>query len=185
MANFAPRVRWQKAGWLQTLRALAASTDDPSAIVAKMQNVSAPSRHYLQGNAGDVLDTMLAAEAIGPWLKGGIAAFPELPPLASEELKAAWPEWKSMAEAIKSGSIPAELDGSFTRRGMAADLVYAKGDSPSLLRLISAERNPGFRQRLTVDFMARYDRDCDARLYFPGASIFLRAATIHRFDGPK
>jgi hypothetical protein len=108
-----------------------------------------------------------------------------VPPLASGALEAAWPEWKAMAETIKADAIPGNLERNFTRRGMAADLLYAKGDEKRLLQLIAEESNPGFRQRLTIDFMARYDRLCDSRLYFPGATLFLRAATVHRFDDPK
>jgi hypothetical protein len=172
-------------GWLLIFRALAEVSGDPDMIVRRMQRVVAPSRHYLQANAGYVLDTMLAAEAIGPWLRGEIKIFPSAPPLASGALKTAWPEWRAMAETIKAGAVPDNLERNFTRRGMAADLFYAKGDEKRLLETIAAEANPGFRQRLTIDFMARYDRLCDSRLYFPGAALFLRAATIHRFDDPK
>lgn len=172
-------------GWLFTFRALAKTSGNPEIIVQKMQSVSIPTRHYVQGSAGDILDTMLASEAIGPWMRGESKDFPTIPALASSKLKAAWPEWKATAEALQVGSDPGNLDRNFTRRGMAADLLYATGDDKRLLALIAAETNPGFRQRLTVDFMARYDRLCDSSLYFPGAAIFMRRATIHRFDRHK
>jgi hypothetical protein len=172
-------------GWLFTFRALAKTSGDPEMIVQRMQRVSVVSRHYLQASAGDILDTMLASEAIGPWMRGKSQAFPAIPPLASSKLRASWPEWQAMAETLQAGGDPDNLDRNFTRRGMAADLLYAKGDEPRLLALIAAENNAGFRQRLTVDFMARYDRLCDSKLYFPGAAVFLRRGTIHRFDTQK
>ncbi|MDB5525583.1 MAG: hypothetical protein JWM58_3346 [Rhizobium sp.] len=169
-------------GWLLTYRALAEAAGDPRIIIDKMQKVNIGSRHHVQGNAGDILDTMLAAEAIGPWLKSETEAFPEIPALASGKLKTRWPEWQTLAETIKAGGEPGALDKTFTRRGMAAELFYAKGDQSKLLALIAAEKNPGYRQQLEADFMARFDRLCSSSLYFPGDALFLRNSTIHRFD---
>jgi hypothetical protein len=169
-------------GWLMTYRALADASGDPALIVRKMHQVHIASRHYLGADAGGILDTMLAAEAIGPWLKGQTKAFPGLPALASDRLKASWPTWQKLAEAIKNGGPPGGLATDEPARGMAAELLYAKGDWLSLLKLVAGEQNPSFRQRLEADFMARYDRLCDGSLYFPGDGLFLRNSTIHRFD---
>jgi hypothetical protein len=173
-------------GWLLTYHALAKAAEDPQIIIRQMQSVHIRSRHYLQGNTGDILDTMLASEAIGPWLRGETSAFPSVPALASDKLKANWPQWRKMAEVIKSGGNPDGLDKNLARRGMAADLLYAKGDETRLLASIAAESNPVFRERLEADFMTRYDRLCDSSLYFPGDAFFLRDTTIYRFDAlPK
>jgi hypothetical protein len=171
-------------GWLLTFRSLAEVTGDPAMIVRKMQRVFIASWHWSQASAGIILDTMLAAEAIGPWLKNETTDFPALPALASDRLKAAWPEWRALAEAIKAGRDLGPMDKAFSRRGMAAELLYAKSDYKGLLALIAAEKNPGFRQWLTSDFMARFDRLCESKLYFPGEGLFLRDSTIHQFDPP-
>jgi hypothetical protein len=172
--------------WLLTYRALAGSVDDPNIVVDKMQQVTITSRHYLRGTAGDILDTMLTAEAIGPWLRGETATFPPVPRLASARLMAAWPKRRVLAEAIKAGRDPGDIGRNSLLRGVAADLSYAKGDAAELLALIAAEKNDDFRQRMTADFMTRYDRLCDSSLYFPGDGLFLRDSTVYRFDAlPK
>jgi hypothetical protein len=171
-------------GWLTTFRALAAASGNPALIARKMAEVRIASRHYLGDDASAILDTMLAAEAIGPWFKdkGKGKAFPPVPSLASDKLKALWPTWQKLAEAIRTGGNPVDLAKDSGTRGMVAELLYTKGDWLSLLNLISGEQDPAFRQRLEADFMARYDRLCDSSLYFPGEALFLRNSTIHRFD---
>ncbi len=169
-------------GWLLVYQALADAADDQPAMIERMQTVKIDSRHYLQSGAGAILDRMLASVAIGPWLKGDTPVFPAVPKLASAALRENWPEWRRLAEAIKGGSSLGAMDGNFTRLGMAAELLYAKGDAPALLALIGTETNDGFRQRLEVDFMSRYDRLCDSSLYFPGDGLFLRDTTIYRFE---
>jgi hypothetical protein len=169
-------------GWLLVFQALADVADDRREIIERMQTVKIDSRYYLQASAGAILDRMLAAAAIGPWLKGEISAFPAVPKLASAALRENWPEWQKLAEAINNGSGLGATDGNFTRLGMAAELLYAKGDAPALLALIGTETNGGFRQRMQVDFMTRYDRLCDSSLYFPGDGLFLRDTTIYRLE---
>jgi hypothetical protein len=169
-------------GWLMTFRALATASGNPALIVRKMRDVRIASRHYLGDDASAVLDTMLAAEAIAPWFKDKSNTFPPAPALASDRLKALWPTWQKLAEAIKTGGNPGDLAREGTARGMIAELLYAKGDWLRLLNLVTGEPDPALRQRLEADFMARYDRLCDSSLYFPGEALFLRNSTIHRFD---
>lgn len=169
-------------GWLMTYRALASATGTPAVIVEKMAGVRIASRHYLGDDASGILDTMLAAEAIGPWVKGEAQVFPDVPALASDKLKTLWPAWRKLAEAIRNGGNSGDLARDIGTRGMAAELFYAKGDWLGLLNLVSGEQNPVFRERLEADFMARYDRLCDSSLYFPGDALFLRNSTIHRFE---
>lgn len=171
-------------GWLMSYRALAAASaaDDPHLMVQRMQQMRINSRHYLQGSVGDILDTMLAAEAIGPWLRGAGGEFPGVPGLASDTLKADWPKWRAVAVAIRGNGAPDGLDTDFALRGMVADLLYAKGDAPQLLKLIAMEKNDGFRDRLAADFISRLDRLCDSSLYFPGEGIFLRNTSLYRFE---
>jgi len=171
-------------GWLTTYRALVAATekDAPGLVEANMQKVKIASRHYLDGSAGDILDTMLAGEAIGPWLAKPAAPFPKPPPLASNALKAGWGRWQAVAEAIRDHREMHGPAGDAATRGMTADLLYAGREAKRLVAVISAERNDALRQRLEIDFISRLDRLCDASLYFPGEGLFLRDSTIYRFD---
>jgi hypothetical protein len=171
-------------GWLISYRALAeaSAADDPNLMVQRMQQMRIDSRHYLPGSVGNILDTMLATEAIAPWLKGTGSEFPRVPDLASDRLKRNWQKWQAVARALRGAG---ELDGLDTDpelRGMAADLLYAKGDAPRLVTLISMEKNIGFRDRLAEDFMSRLDRLCDSSLYFPGEGLFLRNMSLYRFE---
>jgi hypothetical protein len=171
-------------GWLATYRALVVATekDAPGLVAANMQKVKIASRRYLDGSAGDILDTMLAGEAIGPWLANPAAPFPAPPPLASKALKAGWERWRAVAVAIRDHR---EMKGSAVdaaTRGMTADLLYAGRDAGRLVAVIGAEPNDALRQRLEIDFISRLDRLCDASLYFPGEGLFLRDSTIYRFD---
>ena len=168
--------------WLIAFREIAARTGDTNGTMEKMEHIGFYGRRHLITNAGDILNWMLAVEAITPWLDSPGGQFPEVPKEAGESLRVNWPTWRTVGIAIKAGDVQG-LDRRDERTSaVAAELLFAKGDFQALTKLIASIPSPRLKLRLAADFSTRLDRLCDSRLYFPGEGVMSPAALLYDFD---
>ncbi|MDB5554245.1 MAG: hypothetical protein JWL86_4229 [Rhizobium sp.] len=168
--------------WLIAFRDIAVRSGDAHATMKKMERIGFYGRRHLTTNAGDILNWMLAVEAITPWLGNPDGEFPAVPEDAGDSLRVNWPTWRSVAVLIKAADAPdlSALRGN--EAAMAAELLFAKRDYRQLANLITSLPSPQPGLRLAADFAARLDRLCDSRLYFPGEGVLEPAALYYDFD---
>lgn len=168
--------------WLIAFGEIIAQSGDARATMNKMERVRFSGRRHLTTSAGDILNWMLAVEAIVPWLEDAGGTFPDVPKNAGESLAVNWPAWRAVATAVKSKDL-ASIHGLPGRApAMAAELLFAKGDHRALTDLIMSVASPQSGLRLAADFAARLDRLCDSRLYFPGEGLLRPGALLYDLD---
>jgi hypothetical protein len=172
------------ASWLVTYREAIALSGDPSRIMELMKKIDIRSRRHVGDHAMDLLDWMLAVEAITPWIEGKSADFPSIPKFSSDNLAKQWPIWKDVATAIRNKQYHSD-DGNDLNAGIAAEFMFSTGQYHDMTKDILSVSNPETRVSLAHDFATRMDRLCDARLYFPGEGRALRESMIFDFPAPK
>jgi hypothetical protein len=167
--------------WLIAFREIVARSGDARATMEKMERIPFNGRRHLATNAGELLNWMLAVEAITPWLRHPDGAFPDIPENAGDSLRVNWPSWRIVATAIKTGDFSQVEDRYGDMAAMTAELLFAKGDYRKLAALIEILPSADSRLSLAADFAARLDRLCDSRLYFPGEGVMGPAALLYDF----
>ena len=168
--------------WLIAFREIAARRKDVRGTMENMARSGFYGRRHLTTNAGEILNWMLAVEAILPWLKSPDGAFPDMPPEAGESLRVNWPTWRATANAVKTGDLSVIDERNEKAVAIAAELSFARGDYRALSELIASVPSTWLKLRLAEDFSTRLDRLCDSRLYFPGEGVMGSAALYYDFD---
>jgi hypothetical protein len=130
-------------------------------------------RHYA-GTAVESLDWMLAAQALGPVVRGEVAGVPERPAMMTPEFD--WALWTGLAEQIAGGGVGALPPESL---GPAAELLIAAERWDDLAG-VAAQMEPEERLMLTRDAMQRLDRRCDAWMASEGQGL-MGGAVMWRF----
>lgn len=168
--------------WLIAFREIIAQSGDARATMEKMERVRFSGRRHLMTSAGDILNWMLAVEAIVPWLDNPDGKFPDVPMNAGESLGVNWPTWRAVATGVKSKDLTNIHSLPGRAPAMAAELLFAQGDYRALADLIISLPSPRPGLPLAADFAVRLDRLCDSRLYFPGEGLLRPGALFYDFD---
>ncbi|UVC10654.1 hypothetical protein IHQ71_08745 [Rhizobium sp. TH2] len=171
--------------WLVAFREIAARIGDPRGTMEKMERIGFDGRRHLRTNAGEILNWMLAVEAIAPWLNNPGDEFPDIPDEAGESLRVNWQTWRTVGTAIEAGDLQSLDRRDEKASAIATELLFAKGDYQALTELVASVPSPWLKLRLAEDFSTRLDRLCDSRLYFPGEGVMGPAALLYDFDVAK
>ncbi|MFS8147696.1 hypothetical protein [Rhizobium sp. BR 249] len=128
----------------------------------------------------DVIDRLLAVEALQPYVTGKADAVPPRPEDLSNKIN--WPRWTEMATKVRDDAISPILVADLETFGIVTELLFAKGDQEALRAFI--RQAPSGEARLSVanDFAMRLDRACAAYLYHPGEAFTLNGRPIFKFD---
>ncbi|UVD55181.1 hypothetical protein NE852_13815 [Rhizobium sp. Pop5] len=128
----------------------------------------------------DVIDRLLAVEALQPYLTGKVDAMPPKPEDLSNKID--WPRWTEMATKVRDGAVSPTLAADLETFGIVTELLLAKGDQEVLRAFV--QQAPSGETRLSVanDFAMRLDRACAAYLYHPGEAFTLNGRPIFKFD---
>ena len=131
---------------------------------------------------GDIIDRLLAVEALQPYLTGKADAMPPKPEDLSDKID--WPRWTEMATKVRDGAASPILAADLETFGIVTELLFAKGDQEALRAFV--RQAPSGEARLSVvnDFAIRLDRACAAYLYHPGEAFTLNGRPIFKFDTP-
>lgn len=171
------------AGWIALYRAL---RDAPQAESAQgiddtlngIQNGARP----LRATAAEVLDWMLAVDALGPYVRAETDTLPEAPVGPTGQLAAQWPEWQRLAQLARSASPETSAPSDELSLAMLAELLFAAGKSDALTTLLAAAPTSFASVGLASDFAIRLDRLCAAYLWHPAESLLLAGSPIYKFD---
>jgi hypothetical protein len=74
----------------------------------------------------DVIDRLLAVEALQPYVTGKVNDMPPVPADLSDKLKADWPRWTEMATKVRDGAVSPILAADLETFGIVTELLFAK-----------------------------------------------------------
>lgn len=128
----------------------------------------------------DVIDRLLAVEALQAYLTRKIDAMPPKPEDLSDKIN--WPRWTEMATKVRDGTVSPILAADLETFGVVTELLFAKGDQEALRAFIRQAPSGEARLAVANDFAMRLDRACAAYLYHPGEAFTLNGRPIFKFD---
>ena len=171
--------------WLTAYRALRAAAPDTAAMDGTLATIPFYGRHYLTADGErtvrDVIDRLVAIEALTPYLTGKETALPAMPAELSAAFQPAWPAWSAMAGALKTAPLtPLAKDSE--KASIVAELLFAAGDPARLADFVLAVEPPEAQLAMATDFAMRLDRGCGSTLHHPGEAVTLSGQPIYRFD---
>ena len=174
--------------WLTAYRALRTATGDPARVEKTLADIQVHSRRYLRTadplSVRDVIDRLIAVEALTPYLKDEAAALPAMPADLSARFQADWPLWTEVAGALKATPL-APLARDPLKALVVAELLFAAGDHARLGDFILAVEPAEPRLSLATDFAMRLDRTCASYMHHPAEALMLSGQPIFRFDPVK
>lgn len=130
----------------------------------------------------DVIDQLLAVEALQPYVTGKIDVVPAEPIEFSRKMKDAWPHWVQVASLIRDGIPTSDLAKEAVAFGIASELLLAKGDQAALRTFIEHAPAGVIRATVANDFSMRLDRACQAYLARPGEALLLPGQSLFKFN---
>lgn len=130
-------------------------------------------RHYA-GTAAESLDWMLAADALGPVVRGEVEGVPDRPAMLTPGFD--WALWAGLAGQLAGGETAALPPESL---GPAAELLI-EAERWDELAGVAGQMAPEERLTLTRDAMQRLDRRCGAWMASEGQGL-LGGAVMWRF----
>lgn len=161
-------------GWLVAYRALLESGRDAAEVRKALGSYELQLDRYGRRKVIDILDWIIAVDALGPYLRGETATPPAPPP----GLSASWQQWLARAGEVKAGAISA---GDETIAQFAEILLEARKVGELVAMLDAA--TPGEAQVMVANDMAiRLDRMCAAYLWHPAESVLLPQTPVFKFD---
>ena len=150
--------------WLLEYRVLRQKWDDDDYLLSTLKSFEYPtprgSRRPLE-----MLDTLIAIEALTPYLKGETDGLPEKPGELSADFTA-WPQWIEIAAKVKADPADPSLSDEAVVP-IAADLLLAAGEIDALATVVAAAPGTATVLRLAADMAVQLDRMCAGYLYHP------------------
>ena len=174
--------------WLVAYRALRAAGPDPAVIDTTLESIPVNTRRVVPptGNASirDLLDRVVAIDALGPYLTGKADALPDMPADISTKLRAEWPLWTELAKSLKSVPLT-PLAKDPVKAPIIAELLFAAGDHARLADFVLAVEPAETRLAVATDFAIRLDRGCAGYLHHPAEALLFAGQPIFKFDPEK
>lgn len=128
----------------------------------------------------DVVDRMLAVEALQPYLTGKADVLPPSPEGLSDRID--WPRWTEMATKVRNDAVSPILAADVDTLGIVTELLFAKGDQEALRAFVRQVPSGEARVFVANDFAIRLDRGCASYLYHPTEAATLGGRPIFKFD---
>ncbi|MXN46932.1 hypothetical protein GR138_17195 [Shinella kummerowiae] len=173
------------AAWLVAYRALRATSENADAVDQQLASIPFYGVRA-QRPAGDVsvrdmIDRLIAIEALTPFVKGDAAAVPDMPSDLSAKFQAEWPLWLELAGALKTAP-PATFGKDASKAPVIAELLLAAGEPARLADFVLATEPVEIRLALATDLAMRLDRTCASVLHHPAEAMLLAGQPIFKFD---
>lgn len=169
------------AGWLATLAALDAQGFDPDEVRTLFGSTSFGLRRAGRENVGDILDWIVAVDALGGFLRGEGPLPAERPRLLSSQFPD-WERWRELAGLVQENGAGAMAGAQPDELPVVAELLFATGQRQELVELLEAAPPSAGSVALADDFAARTDRLCDAHLWHRGEAPLLGGQALYAFE---
>lgn len=174
--------------WLTAYRSLRATAADPAKVDTVLTEISFYAGRYLRTAGGlsvrDVIDRLVAVEALTPFLKGEADAVPDMPGELSAKFQAEWPLWAKMAAALKAAPLT-PLAKDPLKAPLVVELLFAAGDHARLADVVLAAEPVEAKLAMATDFAMRLDRGCASFMYHQAEAVLLSGQPIFKFDTMK
>jgi hypothetical protein len=169
-------------GWLAMSRAFAEAGLDADGFAVALGNVSANLDRAGRETVIEVLDWIVAVDALTPYLEG-TTAMPTTPPEGLSSQFTDWDHWLALATSVRAA--PEAAAAAMPDEGdlpILAELLLAAGERTLLAQML--ETTPVTAQAVTMadDFAARVDRLCAAHLWHKGEAPLLAGRALFKFD---
>ncbi|MBJ3784690.1 hypothetical protein [Devosia sediminis] len=168
------------AGWLVTLRALDSAGYDADAVRAQFGSLSFGLNRVDRETVGDILDWIVATDALAPYA-GGESALPEEPAHLSSAFDQ-WDRWLALAEALRADPEAAIAEAEEADLPILAELLLAAGRRDLVIEMLQDAPPTLDTVTLADDFAGRLDRLCKAHLWHKGEAPLLSGQALYAFD---
>lgn len=169
------------AGWLATLEALETQGFDPDAVRELLGSTTFGLKRVGRENAGDILDWIVAVDALRPYLEGQ-GELPTDPPALLSSGFTAWDRWLALAQALREDEAGAVGAARAEDLAVLAEMLFAAGSRERLVEMLRAAPQTADSVGLADDFAARTDRLCAAHLWHKGEAPLLGGQALYTFD---
>lgn len=166
------------AAWLFIFRDLVSQTSTEEVrSVLRASSVNIP--RYGVDQPLDMLDRIIAVDALTGYLTGATEELPDQPADLSEDFVAQWPRWLELAQRVKAGT---DLAADPSELVIVAELLFTARKMDELGNLLAAAPVSLQSVATTGDYARRLDRLCNAYLWHRGEAMLLSSQPIFKFD---
>jgi len=173
--------------WLLVYRSLRTSFE-PGRLDATLDSVSSFVRRHPRTlgatTVRDMIDWLIATDALTAYVKGETGDLPEMPADLGAKSRDVWPIWIDMAKAVRGAPLSGFADDR-VRGPIVAELLHAAGDSARLTDFIGSVKDTEMKVALANDFAGRLDRGCASYMYHKGEALLQGGLPIFKLDGLK
>lgn len=171
-----------ETAWLVIYESLVESSGNRAAMDKTLKNIPVNSVRFGGDNVREVLDHMLAIEALKAHVANGGASRPPDLQGASADFEPQYKAWQDAAAVIAAGGDLAALRSSGQKLSIAANLLFASGRHEELAKFLTSTVPNSDSIRLAELFAEALDRHCNGYLAFPAEAVLMPAAPMFRFE---
>ena len=171
-----------ETAWLVIYESLVESSGNRTEMDEKLKAIPVSGVRFGGDNVREVLDHMLAIEALKAHAANGGASRPPELQGASADFKPQYKAWQDAAAVIAAGGDLASLKSSGQKLSIAANLLFASGRHEELAKFLTSTVPNSDSIRLAEVFAEALDRSCGGYLAFPGEAVLMPATPMFRFE---
>lgn len=171
--------------WLVAYRTLRTAVADPAVVDTTLEIIPVNTRRVVPPTSSvsirDLIDRIVAIDALAPYLTGKSDVLPDAPADISPKFRAEWPMWVELSKSLKSVPLT-PLAKDPVKAPIVAELLFAAGDHARLADFVLAVEPVETRLAIAMDFSMRLDRSCQSYLHHPAEALLLAGQPIFKFD---
>ncbi|MDB5554244.1 MAG: hypothetical protein JWL86_4228 [Rhizobium sp.] len=171
-----------ETAWLVIYESLVESSGNRAEMDKKLKNIPVISVRFGGDNVREVLDHMLAIEALKAHTANGGASRPPDLQGASADFEPQYKAWQDAAAVIAAGGDLAALRSSGQKLLIAANLLFASGRHEQLAKFLTSTVPNSDSIRLAELFAEALDRHCNGYLAFPAEAVLMQDTPMFRFE---
>jgi hypothetical protein len=171
-----------ETAWLVTYESLVESRSDRADMDRTLRGILFEGTRFGGDNVREVLDTMLALEALKQLAATGTGTVPARVEGTSDAFQVQYPAWKEAATAIGTGGDLTPFRASGRRLSIAANLMFAAGHDELLAKFLTSTVPNTDSIKLAELFAEALDRRCGAFLSFPAESVLMPGMPMFKFE---
>jgi hypothetical protein len=171
-----------ETAWLVIYESLVESSGNRAEMDKKLKNIPVAGLRFGGDNVREVLDHMLAIEALKTHAANGGASRPPELQGASADFEPQYKAWQDAAAVIAAGGDLAALRSSGQKLLIAANLLFASGRHEELAKFLTSTVPNSDSIRLAELFAEALDRHCNGYLAFPAEAVLMPGAPMFRFE---
>lgn len=171
--------------WLLAYRTLRAAVPDPAVVDTTLESMPINTRRVVPPTSNvsirDLIDRIVAIDALAPYLTGKSDVLPEAPTDISLKFRAEWPLWAELSKSLTSVPLT-PLAKDPVKAPIIAELLFAAGDHARLADFVLAVEPVETKLAIATDFAMRLDRSCQSYMHHPAEALLLAGQPLFKFD---